>query len=150
MDIANDAFSKASFGHSVIPGPASWTQAKRRMSPSAPELRNHLETMRNAWQASNWDAVIAEADKLLAISPSHANALKMRLRAAINAGQLDKVAQSAIAAAEAHPSTAFLAAKKLLSSQQVEDAVGRQVAVVDHLRARGHLHHLDLGADADL
>ena len=129
MDIANDAFSKASFGHSVIPGPASWTQSKRRISPSAPELRSHLETMRDAWQASNWDAVIAEADKLLAISPSHANALKMRLRAAINTGQLDKVAQSAVAAAETHPSTAFMAAKKLLSGQQVEDAAKVLIAI---------------------
>ncbi len=124
MDISN-----ASFGHSVIPGPASWTQPKRRMSPSAPELRGHLDAMRDAWQASNWDVVIAEADNLLAISPGHANALKMRLRAAINAGQLDQVAQSAVDAAEAHPATAFLAAKKLLSNQQVEDAAKVLIAI---------------------
>ncbi|WP_448951196.1 hypothetical protein [Labrys neptuniae] len=129
MDIANGALSTASFGQSVIPGPASWTQSKRRISPSAPELRNHLEAMRDAWQASNWDGVIAAADELLALSPGHANALKMRLRAAISAGQLDKVAQSAVAAAGAHPATAFMAAKKLLSGQQVEDAANVLIAI---------------------
>ncbi|QEN85049.1 tetratricopeptide repeat protein [Labrys sp. KNU-23] len=129
MDVATTNISTTSSNDRVVPGPASWGQPGRRPAPSASELRNHLEAVRDAWQSSDWEGVIAAANDLLTLSPNHASVLKMRLRAAISAGLLDKVAQSAIAAADAHPSTAFIAAKKLLSGHQVESAAKVLVAI---------------------
>lgn len=108
---------------------ASQGEGLRPLPTSTSETRTCLAAMRDAWRRADWNEVIIQADALLKMWPGHTDALKMRLKAAINAGRLDIAAEAAIAAAEEHPLPAFIAAKKLISGRQPEAAAHVLIAL---------------------